>query len=522
MSALARPGVLASVLVGAAFAAHPALGASTWLPGHPAVLAALFVLVALAFAARAAAGERRLGDALVAAGAALLVAAFAGDGLRGHHGTLTLAEGQSLGSFDETAPDGRALGLRPLGFPVRVERILASGGPSGPRVALTLPGRRGPAELTGERSVAVGRYRFARPRVGTTGGVSRLRVAVSDGTATQVAQVSPGVPARAGDLTISLGEYFPDFALDARQKPFSRSAEPRNPAALLDVQKGGEAYRAFVLQSMPGLHRVEGLGMTFSLLDVEPERTVEIAVHREPVALAVLAGALLLAAGLALSLRLRAAPAEGDRHDPVLVAGGVLVVLLLLADRGAILAWSFGVSTAAGRAPLPGVGVLLGTALIAALGGSLLLGAGRLAGAGAVPAARATLWLAVAAVAAGLLLAAVRLAGLPVAGAAVIPLAGPAVAVACLAASLFATRPGAPSLVVHVASFALPLGVLMALALAIAVAVSGVLRDGTYATPSAAASAATVLLGLAALEPTRVPGLRRFAFLLSLLALAVV
>jgi hypothetical protein len=523
MSALARPAVLASVLVGAALALHPALGASRWLPGRPAVLAALFVLAVLAFVARPVlARERRLGGALTAAGVALLVAALAGDGLRGHHGTLTLAEGQSLGSFEETAPDGRALGLRPLGFPVRVERILASGGPSGPRVALVLPRRRGPAELTGERSVAVGRYRFARPRVRTTGGVSRLRVAVSDGTATQVAEVSPGAPARAGDLTISLGEYFPDFALDARQKPFSRSAEPRNPAALLDVQRGGEAYRAFVLQSMPGLHRVEGLGLTFSLLDVEPERTVEIAVHREPVALAVLAGALLLAAGLALSLRLLAARAEGDRHDPALVAGSVLVVLLLVADRGAILAWSFGVSTTAGRAPLPGVGALLGAAFIAALGGSLLLGAGRLAGANAAPAAQAMLWLAVAAATAGLLLAAVRLAGLPVAGTAALPLAGPAFTAACLAASLFATGPGAPSLVVRVARFALPLGVLAALVLAMIVAVSGVLRDGTYATPSARSSAATVLLGLAALEQTRAPGPRRFAFLLSLSALAVV
>jgi hypothetical protein len=61
--------------------------------------------------------------------------------------------------------------------------------------------------------------------------------------------------------------------------------------------------------------------------------------------------------------------------------------------------------------------------------------------------------------------------------------------------------------------------VLAALALAIAVAAAGVLRDGTYATPHAAAAAA--LLGLAALEPTRAPGLRRFAFLLVFLALTV-
>jgi hypothetical protein len=51
--------------------------------------------------------------------------------------------------------------------------------------------------------------------------------------------------------------------------------------------------------------------------------------------------------------------------------------------------------------------------------------------------------------------------------------------------------------------------------------VSGVLRDGTYATSSAAASASAALLGLAALEPTRAAGVRRLALLVSLLALAV-
>ena len=112
--------------------------------------------------------------------------------------------------------------------------------------------------------------------------------------------MAPGAPGRAGDLTIALEQYFPDFALDDRQQPFSRSAEPRNPAALLTIEKGGRAYRAFVLQSMPGVHRVEGLGLAFSLLEIEPERTAEIAVHREPAALAALVGALLLAVGLAL------------------------------------------------------------------------------------------------------------------------------------------------------------------------------------------------------------------------------
>jgi hypothetical protein len=523
MSALARPGVLASILAAAALALHPALGASRWLPERPALLAALLLFAALALVTRAA-RERRLDAALTATGAVLLLAALGVDGLRGHHGTLTLAAGQSQGNFDEAGPNGRSLGLRPLGFPIGAESVEAPRGSAvSAQVALALPGRSAPVKLTAARAVAFGGYRFAQPSSTTTGGVSRLRIAASDGSTTQVADVSPGAPGRVGDLTITLGDYFPDFALDDQQQPFSRSAEPRNPAALLTVERGGQAHRAFVLQSMPGVHRVEGLGLAFSLLGVEPERTVEIAVHREPAALAALVGALLLAAGVALSLWLAAEPAGGDRQSPALVAGSVLVGLLLLADRGALLAWSFAVPTADGRVALPGVGVLLGAALVAALGGSLLLAAGRLAGeaAGVGPVARAALWLAVGLGAVGLLLAAVRVFLLPD-EAARLPLAGLAAAVAVLAASLLATRPGTPLLLSLVAPLALPLAVLVALVLAIGAAVSGVLRDGTYATPSAAASAAAALLGLAALEPTGAPGLRRFAFLLAVLALAVV
>ena len=521
MSALARPGVFAAILAAAALALHPATGAARWLPGQPAVLAALLLLAALALVARAAgASERRLGAVVTAAGAVVLVGALGIDGLRGHHGTLSLSAGASLGNFEETDSQGRSLGLRPLGFVIGAERV------TGARVDLAFSGGRAPAGLTPGRAVAFGGTRFARPRATTTGGASRLRVAASDGARTLVADVAPGAPGRAGDLTIVLEQYFPDFALDDRQQPFSRSMEPRNPAALLTIERGGRAYRAFVLRSMPGVHRVEGLGLAFSLLEIEPERTAEIAVHREPAALAALVGALLLAVGLALSFRFPAAPGkEGDPEAPVLVAGTTLLGILLLVDRGAVLAWSFGFVAAAGRAPLAGTGVLFGAALIATLGGCLLLAAQRLAGDGeaARPAGRASLGLAVLLAGAGILLAVVRVSSLPgeVEGASLLPLAGLAGAVVVLAGSLFATRPGAAPIASRLAVLALPAAALVAVALAIAVAVSGVLRDGTYATPAAAAAAATALFGLSALETTGAPGPRRFAFLLALAALAI-
>ena len=520
MSALTRPGLVAAVLAAAALTLHPALGAARWLPGQPAVLAALVLLAALALAVRVAgSGERRPAAALMAAGAAVLVGALGVDGLRGHHGALTLTAGQSRGNFDEEGPEGRPLGLRPLGFAVGAERV------EGDRVALAFPGS-APVELTPGRAVAFGGYRFARPRVTATGGAARLRIAASDAVRTLVAEVAPGAPGRAGDLTVALEQFFPDFALDDRQQPFSRSAEPRNPAALLTIDKGGQIYRAFVLRSMPGIHRVEGVGLAFSLLDIEAERTAEIAVHREPAALAALVGALLLAAGLALSLRFLAVSGKGgDPEASVLVAGCALVLALLLVDRGAVLTWSFGLPSAAGHVPLAGTGVLFGVALIAALGGCLLLGALRLAGGGegVRTAGRAGLGSAVLLAGAGLLLAVVRAASLSaeVEGASLLALAGVMGAVAVLAGSHFATRPAAPPLVSRLAALALPLAALLAVVLAIALAVSGVLRDGTYATPPAAASAATALLGLSALETTGAAGPRRLAFLVALLALAV-
>lgn len=512
MSSLARPGILAAVLAAAAFAVHPATGTVRWLPGQAAVLAALLLLAALGLVARAGAGgERRLPAAVMAAGALVLVGALAVDGLRGHRGTLTLASGQSRGNFDEEGPGGHSLGLRPLGFAIGAERVSADG------VALAFSGASGPVELRPGRSVVFGGYRFARPRATTTGGASRLRVAASDGARTVVVDVVPGAPGRAGDLTVALEQYFPDFALDERQQPFSRSAEPRNPAALLSVEKGGRAYRAFVLRSMPGVHRVEGLGLAFSLLEIEEEQMAEIAVHREPAALAALVGALLLATGLGLSLRFLPAPGSGrDPADPALVAGIALLLVLLLVDRGAVLAWSFGVPAAAGRVPLAGAGVLLGAALVAALGGCLLLVARRLAGDGewARPAGRAALGLAVLLAGAGLLLAVVPVVSLPgPAAGALRPLVGVAASVAVLAGSLVANRPGLGS---RLAGRALPLAALAAVASAIALAASGVLVDGTYATPVVAAAASAALLGLSALEATGAAGLRLVAFLLVL------
>jgi hypothetical protein len=508
MSALARPAVLAWLLSLAALALHPALHAERWLPGRELVLVAVLLLALVGLLARALAARdgERTAAWLVAAGAALLLADVGLDGLRGRHGTVTLGLGQVVGNFDEAGPDGRSLGLRPLGFRIGAEATTAAG------VSLLLP--HGTAELTGRRAIAVGGFRLADPRVSATGGVARLRVAAFDGTRTDVAELTPEGPARVGDLVISLEQYFPDFALDEKQQPFTRSLEPRNPAALLSVARGGQVHRAFVLQSMPGVHRVEPLGLSFSLLSIQPEQVVTVGVHRQPFALAVLLGGLVLIVGVALGSA-RALAGSAAPGDGPLVAGTGFLACLLLVDAGRVLTWNLGLAGSVGRVPLPGVGILLGLALIAVLAGVLLLASQRLAGGVDVgTVARGALGVAVLAALAGVGLAVIRVLSGGVGLAPALTIAGVALAALVLAAAL---RPPFRSRVPLV----VPMVTGLLLAVTLGVGVWSTATHGSYATPTTAAASTAAFLGLAAGEATGLAELRRLALLVAALALFV-
>ena len=161
----------------------------------------------------------------------------------------------------------------------------------------------GPLDLEPGQVVDLGAFRLGPGRLVNQGEARRLVVEVMGGTRTVEAEVRPDAPGRVEDLVISLERYFPDFAIGENQEPFTRSVEPRNPGALLVVERGGKRHRVFVLQAMPGLHKVEELGRSFALRSVEPELSAEIAVHREPAAPVSLLGVLLAALGVALSLR---------------------------------------------------------------------------------------------------------------------------------------------------------------------------------------------------------------------------
>jgi hypothetical protein len=515
VSALARPAVLAALLAGTAAVLHPALGTASWLGARDAVLAALALLATIALGARAR-GSRAAGERFLAAGAGVLLLALAADGLLAHHGSMRLVAGQARPHFDEKGPDGGSLGLRPFGFPVVAEAVSPDGA-----VTLALPSGR--AVVTADRAASSGGWRFARPRAALTGGATRLRVAASDGARTFVADVAPGAPGLAGDATVVLEEYFPDFALDERQAPFTRSLEPRNPAALLRVERGGESHRAFVLRSMPGVHRVEPLGLAFSLLDVEPERAADLDVHREPAAPFVLLGGLLVLAALVLQgLRPAGPTADRPSSGSLVAAGAATLALLVVTDGARVLAWSFGLPSVAGRVPLAGAGVLLGGAVVFTLAGTLLLGARRLSGgaAGSPAAGRVALWAGVALLALGLGVAAVRVALLDAGSRpSVLPLLALAAGLVVLVAALRATRPAAAPAWARLAERAVPAGAAAAALAALVLGVLAVGREGTYATGAVAAASAAALLGRAALEPTAVRGALRGALLVALASL---
>jgi hypothetical protein len=152
-------------------------------------------------------------------------------------------------------------------------------------------------DLAPDHVVSMGALRLGPARVAPSGDALSLVVAVSGGGETRETEVRPDLPGRVGDLTISLERYFPDFALDDKQQPYSKSNEHRNPAALLEVERAGTRHRVFVLQSMPGLHRLEDVDRSFALVAVDPDLAADIGVHREPAAAPALLGALLVAAG---------------------------------------------------------------------------------------------------------------------------------------------------------------------------------------------------------------------------------
>jgi hypothetical protein len=246
---------------------------------------------------------------------------------------------------------------------------------------------------------------------------------------------------------------------------------------------------------------------------------------------AAVAGLAVAVAADGLYAWVRARRASGaDAHGPALTAGALLALVLAAVDRGAVLSWTFGVDLEAGRVVLPGVGVALGVALVAALGGALLVGGAKIApdASSVRPAGVAALWVAVVAATLGVGLALARLSPLAeeIGASAARSLAVLVAVAGALTAGLLEAESAAATDAAAESRRAV-LGMRVAVALALVAATTAGLeawwRGGTYATALTAAAAAAVLLGLAALEPeVRLAGARHVVFLAALLALVFV
>jgi hypothetical protein len=213
------------------------------------------------------------------------------DAVRGEHGSIILAPGEAARTFEEDGPGGRGRGHRPLGEAVVVEAVEPDG-----TIVLGQPDAQRRVRVSPWRAATVAGYRLGAPRRVR----ARLLLRVSAGAEGEVT-LREGETGRAGDLEITVARYFPDFALDARQRPFSRSDAPNNPAALLGVTRGTSSWRVFVIRALPGMHHPEGLDRTLTLVDVAPDEAVVLAVHREPAALLAGLGLLVAAIGVAWS-----------------------------------------------------------------------------------------------------------------------------------------------------------------------------------------------------------------------------
>jgi hypothetical protein len=293
MKTLGSPGGLAIGALLLAAAVHPWLAVERFETNGMLVVALLALLFTLAAILRGLADRA---TAVLALGATLAVGALGYDALRGHTGRIELRPGEGRQAFEERGPGGIRLGLRPLRAVVSLESV----SPAEAVLSVERGGTTTRERLTPSQAVALGPLRLGWGALDVR---PRLTIALSRGDETGTVEVASGAPGTAADLTIELDRYFPDFALDARNLPFSRSDEPRNPAALLNVRKSGRQWRVFVLRAMPGVHKVEDLGWSLTLRDVTPDARLRIDVNAQPAAPLAAAGIAIVLAGLAFGWR---------------------------------------------------------------------------------------------------------------------------------------------------------------------------------------------------------------------------
>ncbi len=102
--------------------------------------------------------------------------------------------------------------------------------------------------------------------------------------------------------TLKLVAFYPDLVVGEGNQPMNRSDQLRNPAALLEVEKGGRPlYRSWVFAYFPEVHSVEGVPFRFRYISFKGLQYTGLQVSKDPGVWIVWLGCTLMVVGLAFS-----------------------------------------------------------------------------------------------------------------------------------------------------------------------------------------------------------------------------
>jgi cytochrome c biogenesis protein len=230
----------------------------------------------------------------------------------GFRGYVNISEGETVDSFQ--SQDGK--GWRKLSFSLRCDDFEAS----------YYEGTHRPKEFRSEITVIEGgkevlkkalvvndplSYKgiyFYQSSFGQTGGVKSIVLSLEDPSRKEPLRfevlAEKPFPLEGTDYSIRMLRFFPDFALDERFSAFSRSEEFNNPAAEIEISKGGRPlFRTWVFARFGEFHGPrEGGNQRFRLLDYKATEYTGLQVSYDPGIGWVWAGFALMVFGLGISL----------------------------------------------------------------------------------------------------------------------------------------------------------------------------------------------------------------------------
>ncbi len=155
-----------------------------------------------------------------------------------------------------------------------------------------------------------GRLSFFQMSYGQDWDSTELELEISPpGVGTRTLNLKTGETGEAGDnLRVKVLSFIPDFAVDEAGRAFSRSPEPANPAAMVEIMAGGnQAFAGWVFSRHPEISHYQrstlpGLKISLKSFSAPPFSVLEAAY--DPGANLVWTGSLLLVLGLLISFYL--------------------------------------------------------------------------------------------------------------------------------------------------------------------------------------------------------------------------